>query len=113
MNAHEVLQDFNARGVVLTPQGNKLTVDAPIGALSAADRELLHQLKNDLLLVLKANSTPNDLPPDWYEFWGERAAVIEYDGRRPRKRAEALALQETLQSMQRDCVKNPPPRLTA
>jgi hypothetical protein len=33
-----------------------------------------------------------DLDPDWRVEWEERAAIIEYDGKMPRERAEALAL---------------------
>jgi hypothetical protein len=35
-------------------------------------------------------------PTDHYEFWGERAAIRQYDGGFPRDRAEALALADLL-----------------
>jgi hypothetical protein len=41
------------------------------------------------------------LTGDWRVDWEERAAVLEYDGRHPRERAEALALTEILEKMRR------------
>lgn len=34
------------------------------------------------------------LPGDWREIYEERAAIMEFDGRLPRERAEVLALAE-------------------
>lgn len=42
---------------------------------------------------------PGDLPPDWYERWEERAAIMEYDGKMPKEHAEAAALADTLRCM--------------
>jgi hypothetical protein len=42
-----------------------------------------------------------DLPGDWRVEWEERAAVMEYDGRMPRERAEAAALKEIVRKMHR------------
>jgi hypothetical protein len=42
---------------------------------------------------------PDHLPGDWRVDWEERAAVLEYDGGHPRKRAEALALREIICQM--------------
>ena len=44
---------------------------------------------------------PADLPADWHLAWDERAAIIEYDGKLPRERAEALALADVLRAMER------------
>jgi len=33
-----------------------------------------------------------DLDPEWRVEWEERAAIMEYDGKLPRERAEAAAL---------------------
>jgi hypothetical protein len=43
--------------------------------------------------------TPDDLSPDWHFCWDERAAIMEYDGKMPRERAEALALLDVLDRM--------------
>ncbi len=43
--------------------------------------------------------TPDDLPEDWREEWGERAAVREYDGGQHREHAEAEAFCEILERM--------------
>jgi hypothetical protein len=40
-------------------------------------------------------------PPDWHFLWDERAAIMEYDGGLPRERAEARALDDIFQVMQR------------
>jgi len=47
----------------------------------------------------EANVEPNELSGDWLIEWEERAAIMEYDGRLPRERAEALALAEIRQQM--------------
>jgi site-specific DNA-methyltransferase (adenine-specific) len=92
MTALDFLQDLTSRGVALTPHGGNLMVDAPAGVLTEADRDALSRLKPDLLAMLKARRTPEELPPDWRVAWGERAAILQYDGGHPRQRAEALAL---------------------
>ena len=38
-------------------------------------------------------------PPDWYVAWDERAAIMEYEGRLPRERAEAAALDDIRRQM--------------
>src|SRR5262249_7249465 len=112
MNALELLRGLEARGVALTSHGGKLIVDAPTGALTAVDRDLLRRLKPALLAILEGGShddlsppsdaclTPDDLLSDWHELWEERAAIMEFDGSLPRERAEALAL-DVLRSMER------------
>jgi hypothetical protein len=42
-----------------------------------------------------------DLPDDWREFYDERAAIMEHDGRLARDQAEQQALAETLAAMRR------------
>lgn len=52
---------------------------------------------------------PSDLPGkwwvdwwvDWWVAWDERAAIMEYDGGLPRERAEALALKDIMEQMER------------
>jgi hypothetical protein len=88
-----------ARGVVLTPRQGKLVVDAPAGALSQDDREMLARHKAELLGLLAGGLTPGDLPPDWYVAWDERSAVLEYEAGILRERAEALALAEIVRQM--------------
>jgi hypothetical protein len=45
--------------------------------------------------------TPADLPPEWHLAWDEGAAIMEFDGKLPRERAEALALADVLRAMER------------
>jgi hypothetical protein len=42
---------------------------------------------------------PDDLPGDWRVEWEERAAIMEFDGKMPRERAEALALKDIIKMM--------------
>ncbi len=42
----------------------------------------------------------SDLPVEWWQLWDERAAIMEYDGKLPRERAEALALADILNQME-------------
>ncbi|HEV3204734.1 MAG TPA: hypothetical protein VGY77_10135 [Gemmataceae bacterium] len=56
--------------------------------------------------------SPSDLPPEWYELWEERAAIIEYDGKMPKEKAEFLALWDTLRRMKEAGIKFPFPYLT-
>jgi hypothetical protein len=58
LNALDLLQDLEARGVILTPHDGKLTVDAPLGALNAVDRERLTRLKPALLALLIGRQGP-------------------------------------------------------
>jgi hypothetical protein len=78
-----------------------LIVDAPAGALTPEDREMLARHKADLLAVLAVAMAPDDLPADWHLVWDERAAIMEYDGGLPREQAEARALAEVVRSMWR------------
>jgi hypothetical protein len=41
------------------------------------------------------------LPMDWHEYWDERAAWLEIEGKYPREKAEALALRETVARMEK------------
>ena len=41
--------------------------------------------------------TPDELPPDWREFYEYRAAIREFDGHQHREHAEAEAFIETIQ----------------
>src|SRR5262249_29026539 len=99
MNALDLLLKLEARGVCLKPHGERLIVDAPVGALTPLDRDLLRQLKADLLVILQANVTPDELPSDWHFAWDDRAAIMEYDAGLPRERAEAVALLDVLRQM--------------
>lgn len=42
-----------------------------------------------------------DLPPDWREWYEERAAIREYQGKQSREEAEREALKEVLAEMER------------
>jgi hypothetical protein len=61
MNAQALLFELLERGVTLTAAGSSLEVDAPTGALTAADRALLAAHKAALLKLL----CPPAPPPSW------------------------------------------------
>lgn len=50
----------------------------------------------------ESDVSPDDLPPDWREFYEERAAIREYQGNQTREYAEAEAMKETLAAMEKD-----------
>jgi hypothetical protein len=60
-----------------------------------------HADRPDPTLPTSPGMTPADLPPEWHLAWDERAAIMEYDGKLPRERAEALALADVLRAMER------------
>jgi hypothetical protein len=96
MTIFDLLLSLAGRGVVLTPRDGQLLVDAPVGVLNGEDRALLVQHKGELLALLAAATTPDDLPPDWRAAWEERAVIMECDGKLPRPQAESLALIDVL-----------------
>lgn len=49
--------------------------------------------------------TPDELPPDYREWFEERAGIREFQGHEPREVAEAEALKETLAAMERERAK--------
>jgi len=53
MDAHQLLTDFQARGIRLTPEGDKLAVE-PASRLSDADRAAIRAAKSELLKLLAA-----------------------------------------------------------
>ena len=86
MTALELLTARHARGVTLTPWGDRLRVDAPEGTLTPALRAALREHKAELLDLLEA--------------FEERAALAEYCGGLSRPAAEALAWQCVLEEAQ-------------
>jgi TubC N-terminal docking domain len=51
MDAHQLLNDFQARGIRLVPEGGNLAVE-PAERLSDADRAAIRQVKPELLRIL-------------------------------------------------------------
>lgn len=47
----------------------------------------------------KGVENPEQLPPEWYERWQERSAIMEYDGHLPPFEAEVQAFQDVLRQM--------------
>lgn len=51
---------------------------------------------------LGAIFAPEHLPPQWWEYWNERAAMREHEGNQDRGVAETCALVESIQAWKRD-----------
>ncbi len=58
-------------------------------------------------LYRRPDVTPADLPSEWHFLWDERAAIMEYDGKLPRERAEAHALTDVLRQMEAVGIQGP------
>jgi hypothetical protein len=103
MDALTLLQQARAAGLTVRAQGDRLCIRGPRRAEALARRPLDH--KAAVLAALAADApvtvTLDDLPPDWYFSWDERAAIMEYDGKLPRDCAQALALEDILEQMRR------------
>jgi hypothetical protein len=103
MDGLTLLEEARAAGLVVTVVGEQLQIVGPRRAESVARRLLAH--KTEVLQALGFLAQPcvrlEDLDPEWREAWGERAAIMEYDGGLPRERAEALALAEIVRAMTR------------
>jgi hypothetical protein len=103
MDGLTLLQQARAAGLAVRAEGDRLCVRGPRRAEALA--RLLLDHKAQVLAALAPAApvavTPGDLPPDWYFSWDERAAIMEHDGKLPRDRAEALALEDILEQMRR------------
>jgi hypothetical protein len=64
MTAASFLSDLLARGVRLSADGERLKVDAPLGCLTAADRQKLIGCKTELLTIITSAGSPFSLPAD-------------------------------------------------
>jgi hypothetical protein len=67
----------------------------------AAADEVQRELAGDPGIV------PEDLPSDWFEQWQERVSIMMVNGRQPRERAEALALDDIMEQMRRAGIRLP------
>jgi hypothetical protein len=106
MDGMTLLKQARSAGLTVLFQGDKLVIRGPRRAGPLAEQLLAY--KHRIIEALTAASvTAAELPADWHFLWGERAAIMVYDGKLPRERAEALALTEILQMMKR----NAPERL--
>lgn len=102
MTGANLIAEARAAGLRLHPIGDgrlKWTCDAP------PPPDLIAALKANKLAILAALSAPSDAG-GWRDYFEERAAIREYDGRMSRADAEAGAIA--------DCVArwralNPPP----
>ena len=81
MSATELLDRLTARGVTLRAADDRIQAK-PMSALLPDDREQLHQFKAELLALLRGSAD---------EFFEERAAIRQFDGKLSQIGAELLA----------------------
>ena len=114
---HELLAECDRLGVVLSLDGDRLTVDAPRHVLASPFVDDLRGSKAEVVALLKARY-PGDVPEadgsilgdadmraflaslggDLAERWDERAAIAEFDGGLTRAEADRVALAGLLTS---------------
>ncbi len=81
MSATELLDRLTARGIALRVVDDRIQAK-PLSAMAVTDREQLRQFKAELLMLLRGTAD---------EFFGERAAIRQFDGKLSRIDAELLA----------------------
>lgn len=84
MSATELLDRLTARGIMLRVVDDRIQAK-PLSAIGPDERAELHQLKTELLSLLRSSAD---------EFLEERAAIREYDGKLCRADAEYLAARD-------------------
>jgi hypothetical protein len=105
MDGLTLLREAWAAGLTVQADGERLRIRGPRRAEPIAQRLIAH--KAHVLAALAAPPPPaqeirvEDLSPDWRAQWGERAAIMEYDGKLPRERAEEEALAHIIEQMRR------------
>jgi len=109
VSAAEVLGAANAAGVALRVDGEAFIVEA--AAPPPADViEVLSRNKSALVALLRPRKDGSS-PEDWQAFFGERAAIAEFDGRLPRRDAEAITFRAcVVEWLNRNPVCSPPER---
>lgn len=96
MTATDLLARLQSSGVSISTHGDRLAIDAPKGALTDALLSELRTHKAALMGLLVANAAAFADPgsvADLLADWGERAAMMEYEGGLSRADAEREAWQ--------------------
>ena len=110
MDGMTLLEEARAAGLTVTTDGDRLRIRGPRSAEPIAQKILRH--KADVLaalspitaldvLPLDVDPLPADLPPEWFERFEERVAIMVHDGGLHPEHAEAAALQSILDAMRR------------
>ena len=90
MSAAEALQAASAAGVRIGIDGDDLMLEAE-AAPPPALLSILARHKSEILNLLRPANDPWSMQ-DWWAWFDERAAIIEFDGGLSRREAEAGAL---------------------
>ena len=85
MNAANLIEDLQELGVRLEAVDGQLAIDAPVGTLTP---EIIGQLRAAKSKIIRALGWDAG---DWQAFFGERAAIAEFDAGLSRPEAEAQA----------------------
>lgn len=117
MTASSLMASLTGRGVILSADGGRLSVDAPAGVLTEDDRDALRRHKAAILAILDGAPPPDDPGPDpasmpwpprpvelatwptpYREAWGRRSAELE-DAGVPWPESERTAFREVRAAM--------------
>lgn len=109
MSAVRALNTARAVGIRLRVDGDDLELSAEAPPTEAV-LDLLANYKADILRLLRP-SLDGWLAEDWQAFFGERAAIYEFDGGLPRPEAEARVFDCcVVEWLKRNATQSPPGR---
>jgi hypothetical protein len=94
MSAIDTLRTARALGIELAVDGDDLLLEAAVEP-SGATMEALAKHKVEIIKLLRP-SMDGWSAGDWHLYFGERAAVAEFDGALPRADAEAQAFEHCI-----------------
>jgi TubC N-terminal docking domain len=93
MTAAELLADLRRRGVALAPKGDRLSVDAPKGAVTDELRRSITDHKADLLALLEAGAATAELGRIEADLTAKNARLLELCAGDDRAAADRLQAQ--------------------
>jgi len=99
MTAANAVMEARAAGIQLGVEGDDLVLEAS-AAPSPAVLDLLSRHKAAVVTLLRTG-VDGWSAEDWWAFFGERAAIAEFDGGLSRSKAEAQAIAEVMASVPR------------
>ena len=105
MSVVSLLEQARDAGLVFTMDGERLVVRGPQHAEELARAALARKPEVVVALQLesaageRADGSATQSLNEWIECFGERAAIIEFDGNLPRQEAEHLAMAATIEAI--------------
>jgi hypothetical protein len=109
MNAAKVVMEARAAGIRFRVEGDDLLLEAALPPPPAVLEQLSCQ-KAAIVFWLRPG-TDGWSAEDWHIFFGERAGIVEFDGKLPRPQAEAQAFESCIvEWLSRNPVRSSPER---